>query len=488
MGAPPPTRAPVALHQPSRTSPLTVALELAGLVTLGAAVALAVVAGAGLEVAQLALGALAIGARVVGWWFRTYTVTEGELVLDEGVLQKRHRVVPFSRIQQVELRQQLFARLFGITVVQIETAAESGSTAVSLRSLEVTQAEALRDHLLAEQRRVRRGEAHRPTDPGTAWEADRLTAPRRSLVQLTPLQLLAAGATGSGAVGATTAVVGGSAVLATIVGVARDWNPLLTFALFGAVAIGASVALAVSSALSSMVHWWDYELVVSGDDLHLSHGLLDRRQHTMPRHRLQHARVTDNPLRRALGFVSLDLHSAASPGGGGQQQGHVTIPLVRRAVLADLLADAMGADRWRPPELAPRPHVARRRAVVRRTGLLAALVVPLAVVGWPAGAGMLPLALLGVPWGRLAHRRAGSALDGEVLALAAGAVVHHLDLIPGERLQSARTSASPLQRRAQLATLHLDVAGGSRFGTAPRLFDLGELVAAGARRRPPSRP
>lgn len=464
------------------------ALELAGLVTLAAAVALAVVAGAGLEVAQLGLGALAIGARVVGWWFRTYTVTEGELVLDEGVLQKRHRVVPFSRIQQVELRQQLFARIFGITVVQIETAAESGSTAVSLRSLDVQQAEALRDHLLAEQRRVRRGDAHRPADPGTAWEADRLTEPRRPLARLTPLQLLAAGATSSGAVGAITAIVGGAAVLATVVGVGRDWNPLLTLALFGAVALGASVALTVSSALSSMVHWWDYDLTVSGDDLHLSHGLLDRRQHTMPRHRLQHARVTDNPLRRALGFVSLDLHSAASPGGGGQQQGHVTIPLVRSAALADLMVEAMGADRWRPPALDPRPPVARRRAVVRRTVVLAVLVVPLAVLGWPAGAGMLALALLGIPWGLLAHRRAGSALDGEVLALASGAVVHHLDLIPGERLQSARTSASPLQRRARLATLHVDVAGGTRFGSAPRLFDLGEPVAAAARRRRPGRP
>jgi putative membrane protein len=488
MPPPPPTRAPVALHEPVRTSPLTIALELAGLVTLATGAVLAMWAGAGFEAPQLVLGALFIGGRIVGWWFRTYTVTEGELVLDEGIFQKRHRVVPFSRIQQVELRQQLFARLFGITAVHIETAADAGGTAVTLRSLELGQAEALRDHLLSEQRRVRRGDAPQPAEPGSAWSADRLAPTRTPLVRLTPWQLLEAGATSSATIGAVAAIVVGAAVLATVVATARDWSPLLTAALALLVTVGASLALAATNALATMVQSWDYELSASGEDLHLSHGLLDRRQHTMPRHRLQHARITDNPLRRRIGTVSVELHSAASPGGGDQQQGHLAIPLVRRSLLPDLLVTAMGAERWRPPPVVPRPPAARRRAVVRRTVATTALVLPLAILGWPAGAGVLPLALLGIPWGLLAHARAGSALEGPVLALAAGAVVHHLELIPAERLQSARTAASPLQRRLALTTLHLDVAGGgSLLGTAgPHLHDLDGPTATAAMRRAPS--
>ena len=55
------------------------------------------------------------------------------------------------------------ARILGVSLVQVETAGDAGSTAVVLRFLEHPQAEALRDHLLAQQRRVRGGRVEAPT-------------------------------------------------------------------------------------------------------------------------------------------------------------------------------------------------------------------------------------------------------------------------------------------------------------------------------------
>jgi uncharacterized membrane protein YdbT with pleckstrin-like domain len=100
---------------------------------------------------------------------------------------------------------------------------------------------------------------------------------------------------------------------------------------------------------------------------------------------------------------------------------------------------------------------------------------------------LAPLALVGVPWGRLAHRRAGSALDGDVLAVASGALVHHLELAPVERVQSRRTTASPLQRRVGLATIRLDVAGARRGRGALGLGDLVADLADHVRRTVPPR-
>ena len=106
-------------------------------------------------------------------------------MLEEGILQKRHRAVPFSRVQQVELRQQLSARILGVSLVQVETAGDAGSTAVVLRFLEHPQAEALRDHLLAQQRRVRGGSVEAPTATSQAdvWHAG---TDRVALVRLRP--------------------------------------------------------------------------------------------------------------------------------------------------------------------------------------------------------------------------------------------------------------------------------------------------------------
>ena len=84
-----------------------------------------------------------------------------------------------------------------------------------------------------------------------------------------------------------------------------------------------------------------------------------------------------------------------------------------------------------------------------------------------------------MPWGLTAHRRAGWSIDGSVLAFASGALRHHLELIPRERVQSVRTRASVWQRRVGLHTLRIDVAGGRQHVRgAAGLMDLEEHTPA----------
>jgi putative membrane protein len=466
--------------RPLRTSPLTIALEAVGLVLFGVVLAFDYSVGGGIDVPQLVIGFLLTLQRTVGWWFRTYTVTDTAITLDEGILQRRHRVVPFTRVQQVELRQQLTSRLFGITTVHVETAGDAGSTAISLRSLDLVTAEALREHLLAEQRRVRAGAPPGSHLPGEQW-SDAFRAPARTpLVHLSPSTLLIGGLTGGSAVSAPLLV----AIPAAVVAGANVDGPgaVALFALL--VGLG-TLGFAVFGAVGALLYGWGFDLAASDDDLHVVHGLLDRRQHTMPRHRLQHVRVLDNPVQRRLGIARVDLFSAATPGARDGQQTTISIPVARRDALGDLLAVCMGSDRWRPPPLEPRPPVARRRAVLRRTAVSALLVLPIVLALAPAGLVLTPLALLGIPWGRVAHRRAGHALHGDVLAVASGAVVHHLELVPVERIQSRRSSSTPLQRRVDIATVRLDVAGARRGRGAPGLRDVAADLADAVRRTVP---
>jgi putative membrane protein len=467
----------VPLDTPLRTSPLTIALEAVGLALFGLGLWAQMVAGGEpADAPGLLIGFLFTLQRTVGWWFRTYPVTDTSMTLDEGILQRRHRVVPLTRIQQVELRQQLTSRLFGLVSVHVETAGDAGATAISLRSLDVPTAEALRDHLLAEQRRVRSGQPAGERHEGAQWSDAYRAATRTAIVRLTPAELLAAGLTSSGVI--LTAVL--AIVPAALVAGVNVDGPAALLA-FIAVEVGITVLVMALGSVGGLLSGWAFDLTASDDDLHVTHGLLDRRQHTMPRHRLQHARVVDNPVRRALGIVSVDLFSAATPGRSDQQGTSITIPFVRRDQLGEVLVRSMGSERWRPPELQPRSLIARRRAVVRRSALTTAMTIPVVLVLLPAGALLAPIALLGIPWGRLAHRRAGSALDGDVLVVASGALVHHVELVPTERIQSRRTTASPFQRRLGLATLRLDVAGARR-AAAPGLGDLLVEEAATARR------
>ena len=295
VAGPPPTRRPVPLDTPLRTSPLTIALEGIGLAFFGVTIGLnALAGGQAVDVPGLVIGFVFTLQRTVGWWFRTYAVTDSAVTLDEGIFQRRHRVVPFTRIQQVELRQQLTSRLFGIVSVHVETAADAGSTAISLRSLDVPTAEALRDHLLAEQRRVRAGLPAGARGEGAHW-SDAYRAPTRvPLLTQSHRELLAAGVTSSGVVATAVLGIPAAALLAGL-----NFDGPAALAAFAAFEVGITVVVACFAAIGSLLGGWGFDLTASDDDLHVTQGLLDRRQHTMPRHRLQHARVTDNPLRRA---------------------------------------------------------------------------------------------------------------------------------------------------------------------------------------------
>ena len=191
---------------------------------------------------------------------------------------------------------------------------------------------------------------------------------RLALVRLRPAHLVSAALTSGGTVTAATVAILATTMLTVVRATSEDTTLAVLLGQWGALTVGLLVVIGLVATAVSCAHSWDYELAAIGDDLHVQYGLLDRRQHTIPRHRLQHVLVLDNPVRRSLGLVTVQLHSAATPGGGDSQGGHIEIPVIADERVDDLLEHAMGDARWRRPELRPRPPAAKRRAVVRRTG------------------------------------------------------------------------------------------------------------------------
>jgi putative membrane protein len=93
--------------------------------------------------------ALATVFGVLQWWRFTYTLDlEGRrLVVDEGVLTRKQRIVPLDRIQQVELISKLRHRILGVTVLRVDTAGGGGSAEVDLSVVSVAEAARLREVL-----------------------------------------------------------------------------------------------------------------------------------------------------------------------------------------------------------------------------------------------------------------------------------------------------------------------------------------------------
>src|SRR5215212_148277 len=454
------------------------------------------------------------------WLRRTWTLEGGALRLEEGVLSRKLRAVPFDRIQQVDLVRKPLHRLLGVATLRVETAGGGKAAEVDLDVVTLAEAQALRSTLPRAKAQATAGpqaagagaagavdsRAHR--DPGSATlpvggphppvggsgapagTGVAASPTERVLLRLRVGEVVLAGITGSRA--AAALVVLGPLTQVT------DWFPGLddwllarfdpesvtptTPAAFLVVAVLAAVAWLGLAALSSVVTDYGFTLARVGDDLVVRRGLLERREAVLPLARLQVVRVEESLLRRVLALASIRLQSAGRTGRGDETASRLAIPVLQRTEVNRVLGELLPGASPIPPLRAP-PPAARRRAVVRsllRTTLAAAVV---AVAVWLLAAGngfgvapgspllLVPLLALAMLYGLAAYRSLGHAAGPAFLYARSGVAIRVVTVVPVAKAQSGSVRSSVFQRRAGLATLHVDIAGG---GPTPRVRDESE--------------
>jgi hypothetical protein len=89
-------------------------------------------------------GSWLIGRRVRAWG---YSESADELLVSSGILLRRLVVVPYGRLQLVDVTAGPLDRAFGIATVQLHTAAATSDAAIP--GLQPAEAAALRDRLAA---------------------------------------------------------------------------------------------------------------------------------------------------------------------------------------------------------------------------------------------------------------------------------------------------------------------------------------------------
>jgi putative membrane protein len=419
-----------------------------------------------------ALGLIAVAGSVVEWLRLRYEVDGDQLRVRSGVIQRQDRLVPLWRIQAVDINESLVQRLFGVVGVKIETAAGgSRQSDVELGALSRADAIALRDRLLAGRRTT-----IPDAETGTAVQP---AEPEAALVRaLSTRDLLVAGAT-SAQIGPALALVFtaleliddiAGAPLPELLGVpAREFS-LQGLILFLVVLSAGAWLLAIAG---TVLTYAGFELRRDGERLLISHGLLDRRRHTVPIRRIQAVRLSESLLRQPFGLVALRFESAGyarETGGSG-----VLFPLLSRAEAAALLEAACPAFALPPDDrrLEPPPARARPRYILAPvwwllalTGLGVLLAGPLVpALAWTWGLlGLLfvpPAALLGL----CRYRDAGWGLDHDARLLVRGRVFSRTTTITAaRRLQRREVSQNPWQRSAGLATFRAAVASGGSGG------------------------
>lgn len=475
---------------PRRVHPGTIGLwflKKAPQNVLGLPAIIGVSSGRGLR--WILLAAAVIGAAMLVWtwlgWRRfTYAITDREVVIERGILNRTRRSIPLQRIQDVSIEQGPLARIFGLAEVRIETGGGEKDEGV-LDSVSLAEARRLRATLrgmAVQAEAAATPSAATPMAESGEGAGDFIVseaAPMRVVFTMSPARILLLGAFSFSLVW-IAALFGMFQFVDQFIDFGwdqvRDWATTAEDQVRARFSLTAALALAgfalllgvVSGIVRTALREWGFTLRFGGGRFRRTRGLLTRTEVVVAARRVQLALIQRGPLRGLLGWNSLSFQTL---GGSNDANGRqVMAPLARPHETAAIV-NLAGI----PPfeRLPLRPVAARhiQRSLLQSVPLPLIAIVAAALffspLAWLALLIVPPIALTAILQRRF-HRYATRETSYQVMR---GVIQQRDWIVPYENVQVVSLEAGWLQRLLGLATVRVDTAGAGVVAT-PDVVDL----------------
>lgn len=459
-----------------------------------------------------AIVALSVVSSVITWRTRTWELTDAGIMLRSGLVTSKQLQVPYEHIHTINMSSNLVERVLGLMTLDLDTgAASSEGEATRIRGLQAGMAEALREELFRRKAAMLadQGLDARTAAPDASAEADDGASPTAPVPSpdacytLTTAQLVFAALTEARVVAQAAAflilIVQGinllqESALVNLSDVAGDIAVLPVALLVGAVALLLALALVVGFAVSfvmSLIGFAGYRAERAGGRISVERGLLSRTSHTVALERIQSISIRQGIIRQLIGYAEVRASVVGAIGSSDETStadGVVLHPFIRLtevdAFLASIAPDFSvvktgrvcfdsSSEELEEISLVRLPRAAARRLAFRTAMKSLALAVALA----GAGVFLAHVLLAGESWSMvrltigallvvmgvavvarmilsavLRYRDSRIGHDRARLVMVVGGVKRRTEVVLRARLQHATASASPFQRRVQVAT------------------------------------
>jgi putative membrane protein len=407
--------------------------------------------------------------RSLAWMRFRFHLDEDDIRIEQGLLNRTVRSIPYDRIQDVSIEQPVLAQMFNLGEVKFETGGGEGEDA-KLSFVSMERAEALRATIRAYK-----------SDSSDVVEANEPTFVR----ELPPLfamdnnRLITLGLYSFSLV--IFAVLGGLAQQFDFllpfdfwdfkhwIGVAEERGVSIDGISMSARIIGAAIALLTLVALGfatgvvrTVLKEYGFRLDRTERGFRRRRGLLTKTDVVMPVNRVQAASIVTGPIRKRRGWHALKFVSLAQD--SKEESDYMAAPLAKLEEIWPILAETG----LTPPD----DKAAFQRGHFRwwLTGFV--IVIPLiiaamaAVVFFAEASFVRSLLLLFIPLGLLAFgalewRKFAFAEDVARLYVRRGWWRQRLTILPQVRVQSVEIAQGPLARLAGLVSVHFGIAGGT---------------------------
>lgn len=395
-----------------------------------------------------------------------FWLTEDHLVVREGILFKKTRHVPYSRLQNIDTVQGPLHRMLDVVEVRLETASGTEPEAV-LRVISTSNLAKVRDSVFPE---PVGGEA-RAEESGAGEAAN--PAP------VEPLPVFRMGVTDVALFGLFSqkglAYASGSLYLiyelglmeraTSLLGGAYRWEELLDrrpwMAAVGV--FGLFVILQLLTVVWAFVTLHGFRVVRRGNDLRAVCGLWTRQSATIARRRIQSLSLREGLFQRLFHRASVKVLTA---GGDSTRENHISrkwiVPLTRRSKVQAVLDEVQPEARF---EGLAWNHIHPRATGRMFRRWLFVLALPQGFAVYHLGPWALAALPVFVVQGYLlarwrAARLAWAVSDGAVF-LRDGRLTWTRTCVRFSKIQSVSYLQSPFDRRAGMASIRIDTAGAS---------------------------
>jgi putative membrane protein len=404
-----------------------------------------------------------------------------ELVIRSGIIFRNERHVPYARIQNLDAVRNVAHRLLGVAEVRVETGGGQAPEA-TISVLHDTVFEEMRRRIFEGRARVAQGDVQQIDTPIPTVAA----IEPRTLLHLSLRELLLNGVIDNRGMVLVAALYG----VSWQAGLFRDvWGQMARGAIgpgfvretmrtlsAGGVPSLARIAIVLAGIVGllllvrmlsmawSGIRLHDFRLSRVGEDLRTQYGLLTHVTTTIPLRRVQMLTIRETPLQRLVKRMSVRVETAGghgAPQNGPKQPREWLAPIVRRDAVPGLVREVLpglelSALDWQP--LHPR---AFRRGLKPAALIAIATTSPMLGLLGVRGLLVLPfiMAWLGVvTWKQVQHTQ--WAATGDAIAFRSGWLWRHVTVAPVVKIQAVSCNESPFDRRAAMATVQVDTAGG----------------------------
>lgn len=404
---------------------------------------------------------LAIGWGVLSWLRYQYMVEDGVLKVERGVLFRKKQYIARSRIQTIDVVEGLVQRLFGVVKLQVQTAGGQKPEAI-MPAVSRVDAEQLRQQLLD----AETAQHDRTADQGIGDKVA-IIAVEKPSYHLSGSRLLIMAITSSSIGVVASFLAAGYTQIGNFLGddnilkLLTDWLYEIPIIL---TIVGALIVSWVLAIVGTVLKYYGFTIRLSGEKLHISRGLLERRQVAIPLARIQAIRIVESPIRQPFGWLSVFVESAGY--GKGKGESTLLFPLLKKSELPEFIA-VMAPLFKVEYELNRLPRRSMRKFVTLHTIFALLISVPFCYLA-PWGYLALLLVPISAAWGFAKYKESGWAWvhGSRMLIMQSRLIARTIVYIPKNRIQYFELSQSPFQRKSELVTIKATVASNGQTGSS----------------------